>query len=96
MTDFDRSGYRHRSDNLVRFYVPSWGASNIDYDAPWSIRPDGSDATGCPAGRMRSAAFLAGWSQMRQIAPVDQWSVELCDAIVEATLRTVRDWVEAP
>lgn len=81
------------SDNAVRVYEPQWGASNVDYDAPWDIR---SDDGHIGAEYMRSAARIAGWHQMRQLAPREQWSVEVCDAIVEATLRTVRDWVEAP
>lgn len=81
-----------RSDEIVRVYAPQWGATDVDYDAPWELREDGRIG----ADRMRSAAVNAGWHQMRQIVPRQQWSVELCDAIVESTLRVVRDWQHAP
>jgi hypothetical protein len=84
---------KERSDELVRRYVPRWGAHDVDYDAAWEGRTDGLR---CPAKSMRTAAIVAGWHQMRQILPPEQWSTEACDAIVEATLRTVRDWMEAP
>jgi hypothetical protein len=78
---------------LVRIYNPSWGAQGVNYDEVWTCRLDGRRIS---AERMRTQAIIAGWRQMRQIAPHEQWSTELCDAIVEAALRTVRDWVEAP
>jgi hypothetical protein len=74
-------------------YIPQWHASAVNYEAAWNIRRDGSR---CPADSMRTAAVMAAWLQMRIHAPREAWSVEVCDAIVEATLRTVRDWTEAP
>jgi len=74
-------------------YSPHWGASEVNYDAPWEIRADGLR---CNADRMRTAAYLAAWQQMRATMPREQWSTATCDAIAESVLRTVRDWVEAP
>lgn len=74
-------------------YEPRWSAENVDYEAPWDIRRDGARIG---ADRMRTAAINAAWHQMRLHAPREHWSTDVCDAIVEATLRTVRDWQEAP
>lgn len=78
----------------VNPYGPGrWAARNVDHDAPWRIRADGKVIG---ADRMRTAAQLAAWQQMRAHMPSEHWSPQACDAIAEAVLRTVRDWIEAP
>lgn len=82
---------RPSSADLVGEYEPRWGARDVDYDAVWERR----DGLHCSAQTMRTAAIISGWHQMRQTLPPEQWSTQACDAIVEAALRTVRDWMEA-
>lgn len=78
---------------MIENYEPKWRAANVDYDAAWNIRRDGSGIT---ADRMRTVAQLAAWHQMRMVMPPEHWSADACDAMTEAVLRVVRDWVEAP
>lgn len=83
----------HLTVSELKDYKPRWTAEGIDYEANWDIRPDHLTIG---ADRLRGAAINAAWVQMRNHLPPERWSTEVCDAIVEATLRTVRDWVEAP
>lgn len=74
-------------------YSPSWQAQGLDYDAEWNVRHDGLRIG---AEQMRTAAIMAAWQQMRTYLPRECWSVEACDAMTEAVLRRVRDWIGAP
>ena len=83
-----------RSADYVRGYVAAWPVRGVDYDAVWHLRRDGKRIG---AQQMRTTAIMAGWLQMRAWSTSrEQWSTQVCDAIVEATLRTVRDWVGGP
>lgn len=80
-------------ERTLEHYEPQWRAADVDYDAAWDIRQDGLQII---ADRMRTVAQLAAWHQMRLTMPPERWSVEACDAMTEAVLRVVRDWIEAP
>lgn len=90
---FAADGQMHGLAPDVHGYEPRWQAQDVDYDASWEIRADGRRIGG---DRMRGSAQLAAWQQMRTTMPREHWSVEACDAITEAVLRVVRDWVAAP
>ena len=68
------------------------GAGLIDHGAPW-VGPHGLRIG---ADRMRSRTYLAAWQAMRATMPMEHWSVEACDAMTDAVLQSVREWLEWP